>query len=69
MIEVGQVYYYVKDDVYVLRVVSVDDVFVNFTYLRPGIMSDKEIHQWGISDFERDHKPVTKLHKLLKGIE
>ncbi len=68
MIKVGEVYYYVYDDVFIMRVVSVDE-FVNFVYLGPDILAKGEVHQWGISDFERDHRPVTKLHKLLKGIE
>jgi hypothetical protein len=69
MIEVGQAYYYTKDDVYILRVISVDDAFVNFTYLSPYILNEEEIHQWALHDFEDTHKPLTKLHKLLKGIK
>lgn len=69
MIEVGEVYYYVLDDVFILRVISVDE-FVNFVYLSPDVLVDKgEINTWNREDFALLHKPLTKLHKLLKGIE
>jgi hypothetical protein len=61
----------VLDDVFTMRIISVDELlgFVNFIYLEPDMLAKDAVHQWCISDFERDHKPVTKLHKLLKGIE
>lgn len=68
MIEVGQTYYYLGDGSFIVVVTSVDDK-VTFEYLAPSILAGPKKHVWNGDNFEDTHKPITKLHKLLKGIE
>jgi hypothetical protein len=70
MIEVGQAYYYVLDDRFIVRVVSIgDNREVSYKYLDHPDGSDNTTHLWESPNFDLLHKPLTKLHKLLKGIE